>query len=176
MAERIASETYAGNIGGVYGAVSGKCCTKTRAETLGCKVSGSYAAKRLVPRTALSKASVTFNFHVEDMTTCLSIDYALFTNIDLLSGGHNLDESVWSSPQNLAWDATCINSPYGGFPYTVKWYIVSTSGVVWSEGYKTVTYNYDEDIQGAAITVNLSDVFGSSTPMESTYYLRFEDN
>lgn len=175
MAARIALETYAASVGGGSGAVSKKCCTKTRAEALGCNVSGSYAAKRLVPQTVLSKASVTFNFLVENMTSCLDVDYAVFARIDLINDGYYLDESVWTSSNNLAWDATC-NDPYGGFPYTVKWYLSSVSGFVWSEGYKTVTYNYGENVQGGSITVNLSNVFGSSTPMEDTYYLILEDN
>lgn len=174
MAERIALETYASNIGGVYGAVPGKCCTKIRAEALGCKVSGSYASKRLVPQTALSRV---FTLEVVDTTTCLSIVNAEFANMELLGGGgHDMDESIWFSPQNLSWEASCVNYPYAGFPYTVKWYIISNNGVLWSEGYKIVTYNNQNDVQRVSITINLSDVFNSSIPMENYYYLTFEDN
>lgn len=39
---KIATESYAASIGGGSTSTGNKCCTKSRAEALGCKVSGSY--------------------------------------------------------------------------------------------------------------------------------------
>lgn len=61
---KIATEVYAYGIGGkgtpTYdGNSNPKCCTKTRAEKLGCNVSGTYLTNQLVQETSLSKAGIT---------------------------------------------------------------------------------------------------------------------
>lgn len=56
MAEKILLETEAASIGGGGGAVDKKCCTKSRAVALGCKVDGSYVDNQLIPQGSASKA------------------------------------------------------------------------------------------------------------------------
>ena len=51
---KIATEQEAYNIGGSGSYTTNKCCTKSRAEELGCNVSGSYTSSRLVQLEDLS--------------------------------------------------------------------------------------------------------------------------
>ena len=54
---KIATESYAASIGGGSTSTGNKCCTKSRAEALGCVVSGSYASNQLVQESDLSRKS-----------------------------------------------------------------------------------------------------------------------
>lgn len=55
---KIATEQEAYSIGNVGTPMGNKCCTKARAEALGCKVSGTYLTNQLVQKEHLSKAYV----------------------------------------------------------------------------------------------------------------------
>ena len=59
---KIATEQEAYSIGKVGTPVTNKCCTKARAEALGCAVSGSYTSNKLVQKTDLSQAKVSYKF------------------------------------------------------------------------------------------------------------------
>ena len=60
MAKKIALESEAKSIGGSSLSVTtNKMCTKAQAETLGCKVTGSYAYNQLVAKDDLSKNTVS---------------------------------------------------------------------------------------------------------------------
>lgn len=54
---KIATENEAASIGNGLSA-SNKCCTKTRAEELGCSVSGTYTSNQLVQKDDLSSAAL----------------------------------------------------------------------------------------------------------------------
>lgn len=64
---KIATEGEAASIGGGSGAVSKKCCTKSRAIGLGCQVKGSYKDNQLVQLQDLSKnyTDCTINLDIE---------------------------------------------------------------------------------------------------------------
>ena len=51
---KIATEQEAATIGGKV-SPSTKCCTKTRAESLGCKVNGDYTSNQLLQLSDLSQ-------------------------------------------------------------------------------------------------------------------------
>ena len=53
---KIATEQEAYNIGKKGTPITNKCCTKTRAEALGCKVDGDYVSNQLVQKEHLSQA------------------------------------------------------------------------------------------------------------------------
>lgn len=57
---KIATETEAYNIGKIGSPVTNKCCTKSRAEALGCAVSGSYVTNRLVQKDDLSRKIISY--------------------------------------------------------------------------------------------------------------------
>ncbi len=57
---KVAIEQEAYNIGRKGTPTSKKCCTKERAEALGCEVSNGYKSNQLVQLTNLSKSTVTF--------------------------------------------------------------------------------------------------------------------
>lgn len=60
MAKKIALESEAKSIGGSSLSVTtNKMCTKTQAERLGCKVTGSYAFNQLVAKDDLSKKTTS---------------------------------------------------------------------------------------------------------------------
>ena len=56
---KIATESYAASKGGGSTSTGNKCCTKSRAEALGCTVNGSYSTNQLVQETDLSAGKVT---------------------------------------------------------------------------------------------------------------------
>jgi len=55
---KIATEQYCASIGGGSGYTNNLCATKSRAQALGCSVSGSYANNQLVEESSLSSASI----------------------------------------------------------------------------------------------------------------------
>lgn len=61
---KIATEEEAANIGGGIGAVSKKCCTKSRAVELGCQVSGTYSNNQLVQQSDLSAPRVQWTIEL----------------------------------------------------------------------------------------------------------------
>lgn len=56
---KIATEQEAYGIGGKGTPVANKCCTRSRAIALGCKVSGNYSLLQLVQLSDLSKSGYT---------------------------------------------------------------------------------------------------------------------
>ena len=61
---KIATEQEAYNIGRKGTPTSKKCCTKSRAEALGCEVSNGYKSNQLVQLTSLSKSTVTLTGYI----------------------------------------------------------------------------------------------------------------
>lgn len=66
---KIATEQEAYNIGSVGTPISNKCCTKARAEALGCTISGSYLSNQLVKLDDLSKLTYTISFSIKNAST-----------------------------------------------------------------------------------------------------------
>lgn len=80
MADLIATEDYAKNIGGVNASYTPNlCCTKFRAIALGCTVAGTYTDNQLVCQKDLSKAS-TIQYSLKNIST----DY--LTNVRVQAG------------------------------------------------------------------------------------------
>lgn len=62
---KIATEQEAKTIGGGSATVTtNKCCTKTRAEELKCKVTGTYASNQLVQQSSLTASTVYCNLDI----------------------------------------------------------------------------------------------------------------
>ena len=66
---KIATEQEAYNIGNSGSPVTNKGCTKSRAEALGCDVSGNYANNQLVQLSDLSRLSYRVSFSISNAST-----------------------------------------------------------------------------------------------------------
>lgn len=76
---KIALESEAKAIGGSTSSVTtNKCCTKARAQALGCNVSGTYDSNQLVPKDHLSKKVTQYTITFK--TTSDSASFYLFFN------------------------------------------------------------------------------------------------
>lgn len=65
LSQKIALESEAKSIGGSSASASStKCCTKKRAEELGCEVSGDYDSNQLVPKSRLTKKVINYEIKV----------------------------------------------------------------------------------------------------------------
>lgn len=66
MADKIATELEASQVGGALVVLEepNKCCTKARADILGCNVLAGYQSNQLVPRNALSKKIQNSEFYL----------------------------------------------------------------------------------------------------------------
>lgn len=75
---KIALESEAKAIGGSTSSVTtNKCCTKARAQALGCNVSGTYDSNQLVPKDHLSKKVTQYTITFK--TTSDSASFYLFS-------------------------------------------------------------------------------------------------
>lgn len=66
---KIATEQEAYNIGRTGTPVSNKCCTKVRAEALGCTINGSYSSNQLVKLNDLYRQSYRVSFSIRNAST-----------------------------------------------------------------------------------------------------------
>ena len=95
---KIALETEAYSIGGEGTPAANKCCTKSRAEALGCNVSGSYANNQLVQLADLAAADTGFGTHnivvicslIGDNLTSHNDDLRFAVGFTLQNGGSSL--------------------------------------------------------------------------------------
>lgn len=95
MADLIATEDYAKNIGGVNASYTPNlCCTKFRAIALGCTVAGTYTDNQLVCQKDLSKAS-TIQYSLKNAST----DY--FPNIIVQAGSCSFTKNDTFSPDGV---------------------------------------------------------------------------
>lgn len=167
MANLIATEEYAKNIGGVSASYTPKLgCTKSRAIALGCNVAGTYTDKQLVCQKDLSKAS-TIQYSLKNVST----DY--LTNVKVQAdncvfaknGTFAPDEILYTTglPSGSSWSISIngsISSKYIVFPnpnYNTYIYYLSDQ-----------TYRYDVIFtQTSAVSGSTVRVFMLSN-MDST--------
>lgn len=100
---KIATEQEAYNIGKQGTPHGNKCCTKARVETLGCKVSESYASNQLVQLEDLSPAGVILELGLEANTSLPSNwGYIHIFGASLKRiGGMSSDEYILGNPISI---------------------------------------------------------------------------
>ena len=98
---KIATESYAASKGGGSTSTGNKCCTKSRAESLGCKVSGSYSSNQLVQETDLSKNATTISVgFVSSKIQALSYDVSIYDGPMIGTDGDFVKSFSGSSTNN----------------------------------------------------------------------------
>ena len=85
---KIATESEAKSIGGSSSSVTAnKCCTKARAQALGCNVSGTYDSNQLVPKDHLSKPITRYTITFKTLSSSASF-YLFSTSSIPVSNGN----------------------------------------------------------------------------------------
>ena len=158
MANLIATEAYAKNIGGKnISYTSNLGCTKSRAIALGCTVAGTYANNQLVCQKDLSKAS-TVSYSLRNSTS----DY--LTNVRIQAGSciftGNLPAGgvlyTTSIPSGSSWIIT-IN---GSTSTTYMVYPTPSSAIrSYTLSKKDYSYNISLSITNSTVSGNLTRVF-----------------
>lgn len=156
MADLIATEDYAKNIGGVNASyIPNLCCTKFRAIALGCTVAGTYLDNQLVCQKDLSKSNI-IQYSLKNVST----DY--LTNVRVQAGSCVFtkngifapDEVLYttSAPSGSSWSISINGSTsniYTVYPaadpdtysYTINVIIPDTTITIITE--KTPDYYYE---------------------------------
>lgn len=97
---KIALESEAKAIGGSTSSVTtNKCCTKARAQALGCNVSGTYDSNQLVPKDHLSKKVTQYTITFK--TTSDSASFYLFST-SAIPVGTGMQYFVYMAVENTA--------------------------------------------------------------------------
>lgn len=150
---KIATEQEAYNIGGQSNPTQNKCCTKARAEDLGCKVSDNYEDNQLVQLNDLSKnvLDVYINIPSTDM-----IQYMR----------ENQTESYSYHTDNYTFSVDIYGSDFTQLP--------SNDGIVIGDGGDinfalNLESEYDEVLSNNRFYYNISIVL--CAPINSEYYM-----
>lgn len=84
---KIATESEAKSIGGSSSSVTAnKCCTKARAQALGCNVSGTYDSNQLVPKDHLSKKITSYTITFKTLSSSASFYLFSTSSIPVSTG------------------------------------------------------------------------------------------
>ena len=112
MANLIATEAYAKNIGGKnISYTSNLGCTKSRAVALGCKVAGTYANNQLVCQKDLSKTS-TVTYSLKNNTLDYLTNVRIYAGSCIFSGNLPVESALYTTvaPSGSSWTITINGS------------------------------------------------------------------
>lgn len=153
---KIATEQEAYNIGGIGTPTKEKCCTKTRAEALGCKVSGSYTNNQLVQLQDLSKAYSVYGIGIY---ISITLDNATFNNDNHYASG--------------TLKISCGDTYYATYTFpTTKWNSLSNNKTMYHEnmgGYKI--YAPSSGFVEAKFELRITEIAGTSVHVEDNPFI-----
>ena len=131
---KIATEQEAYNIGKLGTPVTNKCCTKERAEELGCKVNGSYSSNQLVQLSDLTKNLPEYNIYIGSSN---ALNYMVSNK-----------ESSWS--QNFQNTDTILMADIYGYDFSEG--TLSDGVVLKDDGELALNVSFDSDTESAFTT------------------------
>lgn len=163
LPQKIALESEAKSIGGSSASASStKCCTKTRAEELGCEVSGDYDSNQLVPKSRLTKKVINYEIKVPGTY------FLMLVRSDTPPAAPSPGSGIAVFPETIT--VTCVQSGNWSTEEipnnTNGWRDIKVSGIFSDGYYQTGRFPYMDAVKLCAtidkqVTVTVKSAFGT---------------